>query len=171
MPDRDRDLGVKTAGYRADSCVVTPPIAIGRLSHASKNPTTQPPAQPSLSQIGCGVSYAGIWGLGIWSFVGRCRRRFHAPHPYKFAARILTNRPSHERIDPTFGDWCNGSTSASGALCLGSNPRSPAFWTGLDDTQGNASTPAKPGFNRYSGCRGVVQRNRIRAENTTYRLD
>jgi beta-galactosidase len=25
------------------------------------------------------------------------------------------------------GDWCNGSTNASGAFCLGSNPRSPVF--------------------------------------------
>ena len=26
-----------------------------------------------------------------------------------------------------FGEWCNGSTNASGAFCLGSNPSSPVF--------------------------------------------
>ena len=27
--------------------------------------------------------------------------------------------------DDSFGEWCNGSTTASGAVCLGSNPSSP----------------------------------------------
>src|SRR5438552_3376727 len=35
-------------------------------------------------------------------------------------------RPTAESARP-FGDWCNGSTTDSGSVSLGSNPRSPAL--------------------------------------------
>src|SRR3954471_19936489 len=49
----------------------------------------------------------------------------------------VSNNSSRTRLDipiwgfyseaTVIGDWCNGSTNASGAFCLGSNPRSPVF--------------------------------------------
>src|SRR6266566_105515 len=31
-------------------------------------------------------------------------------------------------VSRVIGDWCNGSTTDSGSVCLGSNPRSPVFF-------------------------------------------
>ena len=121
------------------------PRAFGRLAEES----------PDRSAVGALVQWMKrIYALTHSLALARriCRSRFAQRSLWPVVLRSL-NRCARAQVltkiaeglnfcGLAFGVWCNGSTSASGALCLGSNPSTPVFADRLNfaDIGGQTST-------------------------------